>query len=607
MNASRAWVARITGADVGIVAIGRRSPHATAFRTGVIGRTGIGIIARESVVGVDAPGGWIARIIGADIGVVAVRRRTADTTTDRAGIVRGTGVAVVTRGRVVGIHTSGGRITGIIGADIGIIAIRWWTADTATVRAGVVGGTGVSVITGTGPAHVFANPVHAGVIRAIVPIVAIVRAHRTTKALIVRFVTSLPGTGVSGADAQAVAARIDERAKLTVVAGVGVVDLYTPRRGIACVIRTDISVIAVRLWTPETATAEAGIVGGAGIPVVAGRGVVGVDAPGEGIARIIGASIAVVTVGRRSPHATAFRTGVVGRTSISVVAREGVVDVDAPGGWIARIIGADIGVVAVRRRTADTTTDRAGIVRGTGVAVVTRGRVVGIHTSGGRITGIIGADIGIIAIRWWTADTATVRAGVVGGTGVSVITGTGPAHVFANPVHAGVIRAIVPIVAIVRAHRTTKALIVRFVTSLPGTGVSGADAQAVAARIDERAKLTVVAGVGVVDLYTPRRGIACVIRTDISVIAVRLWTPETATAEAGIVGGAGIPVVAGRGVVGVDAPGEGIARIIGASIAVVTVGRRSPHATAFRTGVVGRTSISVVAREGVVDVDAPGG
>src|SRR5207302_1375159 len=120
----------------------------------------------------------------------------------------------------------------------------------------------------------------------------------------------------------------------------------------------------------DAGAAAAGVARGAGVPVVAGVGVVGVRAAGGGIAAVAGADVAVVAVGGRAADAGAAAAGVARGAGVAVVAGVGVVGVRAAGGGIAAVGGADVAVVAVVGRAADAGAAAAGVVRRAGVAVV---------------------------------------------------------------------------------------------------------------------------------------------------------------------------------------------------------------------------------------------
>ena len=111
--------------------------------------------------------------------------------------------------------------------------------------------------------------------------------RKARNAAIVGFVTKLTRrTRISCTAADAAVAPIDRRTKLPVVAGITVVDVATPRRRIAGVIRADVAVVAVGRRTAHAQARRAGVVDGAGVPIVARRGVVDMDASDGRIATI---------------------------------------------------------------------------------------------------------------------------------------------------------------------------------------------------------------------------------------------------------------------------------------------------------------------------------
>src|SRR5207253_6925408 len=122
--------------------------------------------------------------------------------------------------------------------------------------------------------------------------------------------------------------------------------------------------------------APAGVVRGAGVAVVARGGVVRVDAARGRIAAVGGADVPVVAVRRRPPDARPATAGVVGRAGVAVAARGGVVRVGAARGRIAAVGGADILVGARRRRPPDARPAPRGAGRRAGDGVAARGGVV---------------------------------------------------------------------------------------------------------------------------------------------------------------------------------------------------------------------------------------
>jgi len=141
---------------------------------------------------------------------------------------------------------------------------------------------------------------------------------------------------------------------------------------------------------------------------------------------------------------------------------------DAPGRRVAAVVGTWVAIITVERDTRHTVAGISVRTRATirhqrmgaysGVTYVERARipVVGarpdvgcVHTPGGRITTVIGADVLIIAVARDSYAPARL-AGVVQGAGVSVVTGSGVVRVDAAVRgDAAVIGAWVAIVAAV--------------------------------------------------------------------------------------------------------------------------------------------------------------
>ena len=90
---------------------------------------------------------------------------------------------------------------------------------------------------------------------------------------------------------------------------------------------------------------------------------------------------------------------VISVTEDIIVAGVCIVDVEATGSGITTVIGTHIIIVAVKGRTAYTGTGRAGVNGGTDITVIAGVSIVGVDTAGSGITGVIGTDITVIAVR----------------------------------------------------------------------------------------------------------------------------------------------------------------------------------------------------------------
>ena len=134
-------------AEQPVVAVRRRVAGTGSGGTEVVGRTGIAVVARSRVVGIHATGTHIARIIRADVAVIAIRSRTTHARTSRTGVGRRTGIAVVARSRVVGVHATAARVAGVIRARIGVVTTQGRTGLTSIVEARLSAVARIPVIT----------------------------------------------------------------------------------------------------------------------------------------------------------------------------------------------------------------------------------------------------------------------------------------------------------------------------------------------------------------------------------------------------------------------------------------------------------------------------
>src|SRR5262249_62088193 len=100
--------------------------------------------------------------------------------------------------------------------------------------------------------------------------------------------------------------------------------------------------------------------GGTAVVVVAPTVIRRVHAPRGRVAGIIGAGNAVVTVGGWPADARLVGTGIIGRAGVAVVAGRRVGRVHAARGGVAGIVGADVLIVAGGGRTADARPMAAG-------------------------------------------------------------------------------------------------------------------------------------------------------------------------------------------------------------------------------------------------------
>src|SRR5207244_1342767 len=132
------------------------------------------------------------------------------------------------------------------------------------------------------------------------------------------------------------------------------VGVDTAQSWVAGIVRADVAVVAVGRRAAHTGPRGASVSRGAGDAVIAGDGVGGVDAARSWVAGVGRADVAVVAVGRRAAHTGPRGAGVSRGTVVAVIAGDGVVGVDAARSRVAGVGGADVAVVAIGRRAAHT-------------------------------------------------------------------------------------------------------------------------------------------------------------------------------------------------------------------------------------------------------------
>jgi len=188
------------------------------------------------------------------------------------------------------------------------------------------------------------------VLRAGIPIVAGTLDQLVYTPLLI--IAEVPGTrevivaGVRDPGTRGLLAHVTGRTEVPVIARSAVRCVHAALGGVACVIRAQIGVTAIR-----------------------GR-VHGLTA-GDGITGVQGTSVFIITV-NRDADARAGRADVLVRAGVDVVTREPIVDVGAPRRHITSVIRAGIFIIAHQRPTglADRL-ERADLIDGAGVSVLT--------------------------------------------------------------------------------------------------------------------------------------------------------------------------------------------------------------------------------------------
>ena len=124
VDTARRRVARVVRAHVAVVAVGRRAADAGAAAARVCRRARVPVVARRRVVRVDAARRRVARVVRADVAVVAVGRRSADTDAAAARIRGRAGIPVAAGNRVVRVDTARRRVARVVRAHVAVVAVR---------------------------------------------------------------------------------------------------------------------------------------------------------------------------------------------------------------------------------------------------------------------------------------------------------------------------------------------------------------------------------------------------------------------------------------------------------------------------------------------------
>ncbi len=318
----------------------------------------------------------------------------------------------------------------------------------------------------------------------------------------------------------------------------------------------ELAVITIQQFARGTRSALAGVAKGARIAVLAGDGVVGVDTPYPRFARIVGADVFIVAVDRRSIDAGAHAAAahIPGGTSISVIARQGVGAKDTAGHGVARIVGAVVVVVAGHDAYGDAQAQLAVVAGGANVVIVTRGAVEHRYAPGVRVAVCVGADVAVVLAH----NGLTGKAAEAGSANLQAVAR----------------------IAVVTSH-----------------GIVGD------AAIQRVAHFDPVAGVCVAALERlPRLAARGDVTGFLAVTNVRIITHQriarnTHTFRTGVTGGADVAIFARVDVIGLHAADQRVTGVVGAAVAVVAVQGDAGFAHAGNTFVTDGAQVAVFARE----------
>ena len=139
--------------------------------------------------------------------------------------------------------------------------------------------------------------------------------------------------------------------------------------GIAAVSCARIGIIAVEFGATDALAVGAGIVSGAGAVVGAGDDIGRIDATDCRTTGVVGAEVIVVAIDNSGPDANSSDALVGGRTGVAIVAICCVVAGDATDHGVTGIVGADITIVAIEDLTGDACLVGASVTNGADGAV----------------------------------------------------------------------------------------------------------------------------------------------------------------------------------------------------------------------------------------------
>ena len=273
-------------------------------------------------------------------------------------------------------------------------------------------------------------------------------------------------------------------------------------------------------------------------------------APAQGIACIIGAEVLVIAVLRGDREALTQRTGVADGAGVAVITRLGIWGVDAAHIGVTGVVCAGVIVVTAELTRGGAHALSALVARGAWVSVIAEVAIGQVLAATIGVTHIIGAWVSIIAGQGDVALALAFDAGVNQCAGVPVIAGRD---------------------------------VGRMDAALGGlTGVVGADVEVVTddglcrhavallTDVSHRAGVLVIAGRAVRDMIAAHTAVAGVIGAWVGVIAIQDRLTGALPSSALVTQGAGVAVVARRGVGRMAAAADGVTGVIGAWVSVIT-------------------------------------
>ena len=465
MDAALGRVAGIVGAEIVIVAKEGGVVHASLVQAVVTAGAGIPVIARDRVGLRQAARVRTAGIIGADVAVIADERLSADTFPGRTGIAKGTDITVTARHTVGLLDTAQGRVTGIVGAEIIVVAREVGVVHANLVQAVITGGAGVPVTARRGVGLGEAAQLRAaGNIDTDIAVIA--------------------DEGLAATDTLSNRTGIAKGTDIAVIAWRRVVGVHAALPRQTLVIGASGAVVAIHRHAARTDAIQAGVAQGALVPILTGTaGPGGLERTGPG--SWIAGSIQTGCVG-------AFRLGtenLSARLHPTEMGQFGRVTLKGPIAQVAVFQRSTIVVnlALAASRLPSTDAPRTMITEGASIAVIAIGAIGLEDAASSLVTRIICAGVRVVAFNLG-ADTDPLLAMVGYGARVAVLALITFQGQIATPgfAIANVLRAVVVIEAQIneipanlrRFIHVAIAIVIQAVTELchRGCGIAGGKA-----------------------------------------------------------------------------------------------------------------------------------
>ncbi len=237
-----------------------------------------------------------------------------------AVVTRGAEVTIVTGGAVETVSASCIWHTGIVGADIVVVAINGLPKATKTVSTFFANSAFVAIVAGTGSRDVKA------------PLLGVAGIGRTRVQIVANQGLSEHAATIRGAALQAIA-------DIAIIAHQKLAGLASCKGSAGFLPIAEIAVVALQGRSAQTGTIVAMVRGGTRIAIVARGLVAGVETARDGIAAIVGARIAVVAVDCDAPAAIPHVACALNGATVSIVAQQSLVGGNQGTGTAVRVTG----------------------------------------------------------------------------------------------------------------------------------------------------------------------------------------------------------------------------------------------------------------------------